>query len=65
MVDHPRADEFEARGLTTNEIELDHLQTIVTEIKRERNVTESLQKDNAMLRDQLARAEDVRERQQA
>ena len=42
--------EFEAQGLTSHDVELDHLRTIVSEIKRERTVTESLQQDNAMLR---------------
>jgi hypothetical protein len=37
----------------------------VVEIKRERTVTESLQKDNAMLREQLRRSDDVRIQQQS
>ena len=37
-----RSTEFEARGLSNNEVELEHLRTIVQEIKRERAVTESL-----------------------
>ena len=42
--------EFEVQGLTSHAVELDHLRTIVSEIKRERTVTESLQRDNTMLR---------------
>lgn len=57
---HPRAEEYEARGLTSNEVELEHLRAIVAEIKRERSVTMSIQKDNEMLREQLRRAEEVR-----
>ena len=60
----PQADDFESRGLTPVEVELEHLRTTVQEIKRERAVTESLQKDNAMLREQLRRSEEVREKQQ-
>ena len=39
---------------------MEHLRTVVQEIKRERAVTESVQKDNAMLREQLRRSEEVR-----
>lgn len=39
-----------------NLVELDHLKTIEVEVKRERGVTESVQTDNAMLREQLERA---------
>ena len=44
------------RGYTDPLVELDHLKTIEVEVKRERGVTESCQADNAMLREQLARA---------
>ena len=57
---NPRSGDYEARGLSNNEVELEHLRTIVTEIKRERDVAESLRKDNAMLREQLRRSEEVR-----
>jgi len=43
-------------GLTEQLVSLDHLKTVETEVKRERGVTESCQSDNAMLREQLARA---------
>ena len=41
-----------------NLVELDHLKTIEVEVKRERGVTESVQEDNGMLREQLERAND-------
>ena len=41
-----RADDYQARGLTSAEVELEHLRTIVTELKRERSVFEALQADN-------------------
>ena len=51
-------------------VNLDHLQTMESELKRERGVTESVQADVVMLREQLARAnerigglEKVREQQ--
>ena len=59
-----RSTEFEARGLSSNEVELEHLRTIVQEIKRERAVTESLQRDNELLKENLRRSEDVRTKQE-
>ena len=57
----PIADDIARReGLTDANVELQHLRTIVQEMRRERDVTESIQKDNAMLREQLRRAEEVR-----
>ena len=38
-------------------VELEHLRTVETEVKREREVSESLQADVAMLQEQLQRAE--------
>ena len=55
-----RSNDFEKQGLTDPRVELEHLRTVVQEIKRERAVTESVQKDNAMLREQLRRSEEVR-----
>ena len=55
-----RSNEFEKQGLTDPRVELEHLRTVVQEIKRERAVTESVQKDNAMLREQLRRSEEAR-----
>lgn len=62
---HPRSDEFETRGLDDINVELDHWKTVAHEIKRERLVSEGLRKDVSMLRGQLKRAEDVRDKQQA
>ena len=47
---HARADEFEARGLTSTEVQLDHIETIEGELRRERGVTIGLHKDVKMLR---------------
>ena len=41
--------------MTQQTVDLDHLRTVETEVKRERTVTQSLQKDNAMLREQIER----------
>ena len=49
---------YESRGLTEEAVELEHLRTLVQEMQREREVTESLQRDNAMLREQLGRADE-------
>ena len=65
MTIHPRADDFYGRGLQEKEVEMDHLRTIAHEINRERLVSQGLQKDVKMLREQLSRAEEVREQQQA
>ena len=48
---------YESRGLTEEAVELEHLRTVVQEMKRERELVESLQRDNAMLREQLGRQE--------
>lgn len=47
---HPKADEFEGRGLTSQEVQLDHIGTLKGELERERGITKGLQKDVAMLR---------------
>ena len=47
---HPKADDFESRGLTSKEVQSDHIITLENELKRERDVNKSLQKDVAMLR---------------
>ena len=39
-------------------MELDHLRTLNIEVDRERAVTQDVQRDNEMLRKQLARAND-------
>ena len=39
-------------------MELDHLRTLNIEVNRERAVTQDVQRDNEMLRKQLARAND-------
>ena len=39
-------------------VELDHLRTLNIEVNRERAVTQDVQRDNEMLRKQLARAND-------
>ena len=45
------------KGLTEEKIELDHLRIIVADIKREKDVAKSIQSDNILLKDQLARAD--------
>ena len=52
------AKQYEAKGLKPDLVELEHLRTIETEVKREREVNESLQADVAMLQAQLQRAEE-------
>ena len=47
---------YEARGLSRSQVDQEHIEAVETEVKRERGVTESVQGDNAMLREQLARA---------
>ena len=39
-------------------VELEHLRTVETEVKREREVNQSLQQDIAMLQDQVRRADE-------
>ena len=46
------------QGLTEENIELDHLRTIVIEHGRENKVVESLQADIVILKEQLARADE-------
>ena len=41
--------QFEQRGLKPELVELEHLRTVETEVKREREVNQSLQADVAML----------------
>ena len=53
--------EYEAGGLSGVNIENMQIASLKNEIKRERSTNESLQKDIEMLRDQLARAEEIRE----
>ena len=48
---------YEMKGLTEEKIELDHLRIIVADIKREKDVAKSIQSDNILLKDQLARAD--------
>ena len=48
--------QFVRRGLNNEKIELEHLRTIVTELRRDQKVVESVKSDNNLLRDQLARA---------
>lgn len=62
--------QYEQRGYTEVAVNLDHLHTMEMELKRERGVTESVQADVTMLREQLLRAnerisglEKVREQQ--
>ena len=42
---------YEQRGYNESSVELEHLRTVETEVKRERGVNESLQADNSMLRE--------------
>lgn len=49
--------ESAASVLTQDSIELEHLRTIVGEIKREKTVVENIISDNKMLKEQLKRAE--------
>ena len=49
----PISKSYEARGLTEIQVENEHLRTVDVEVKRERTVTQSVQEDNAMLRQQL------------
>ena len=44
------------RNLEEQLVELEHLRTLNIEVNRERAVTEDVQRDNEMLRKQLARA---------
>ena len=46
----PVSKSYESRGLTEIQVENEHLRTVDVEIKRERAVTQSVQDDNAMLR---------------
>ena len=57
--------EYEARGL--DQVNIDNVQVAAlhTENNRERLINESLQKDVELLRAQLAKAEEVRVRQEA
>ncbi len=57
--------QYEARGLA--EVNVDNVQIagLHTENNRERTMNESLQRDVQMLREQLARAEDIRQKQEA
>ena len=43
------AKQYEAKGLKPDLVELEHLKTVETEVKREREVNQSLQADVAML----------------
>ena len=52
------AKQYEAKGLKPDLVELEHLRTVETEVKREREVNESLQADIAMLNDQAKRADE-------
>lgn len=45
------AKHYEAKGLKPDQVELEHLRTVETEVKREREVNQSLQADVAMLQD--------------
>lgn len=38
---------------------MEHLRTIVTELRRDQHVVESIKSDNNLLREQLARASDT------
>ena len=51
------ARQYEQRGLKPDLVELEHLRTVETEVKREREVNQSLQQDIAMLQDQVRRAD--------
>ena len=53
------AKKYEQQGLKPDLVELEHLRTVETEVKREREVNQSLQADVAMLSAQLARAEEA------
>ena len=54
----PISQAYVTGGYTERVVTLEHVSTVETEVKRERTVTESVQSDNAMLREQLARAND-------
>ena len=56
ITDGPISIKYINMGLTDQLVSLDHLKTVETEVVRERGVTESCQSYNAMLREQLARA---------
>ncbi len=52
--------EYEGRGLKEVCVDNDQVAALHTENNRERLVNESKEKDIAMIRDRLARAEDIR-----
>lgn len=48
---------YENRGLVENAVDQEHMRVMELEVKRERGVNETLQSDIALLRNQLARAD--------
>ena len=50
--------EYEANGLTGNNVDALQVQAMKMELQRERGTNESLQADIVMLRDQLAQSEE-------
>ena len=52
------AKQYEAKGLKPDLVELEHLRTVETEVKREREVNQSLQADVAMLQAQVKRSDE-------
>ena len=52
------AKKYEQQGLKPDLVELEHLRTVETEVKREREVNQSLQADIAMLQEQAKRADE-------
>ena len=51
------AKKYEQQGLKPDLVELEHLRTVETEVKREREVNQSLQRNVAMLQEQVKRAD--------
>ena len=55
----PVSVQYEQRGYTEAAVSKDHWATLESELHRERAVTVSVQADNTMLREQLARANEA------
>ena len=53
------AKSYEQQGLQPDLVELEHLRTVETEVRREREVSESLQADVTMLTNQLQRSDET------
>ena len=43
--------QYQKKGLSSDRIELEHLRTIVTELRRDQQVVESIKSDNNLLRE--------------